>query len=72
MSYAWSNMASLNPLKAEPVNEPLSGLIVLNPDLLAADILISKGYTNIDIIELGNFQKIIYASYLPFCPSSAL
>jgi hypothetical protein len=45
--------------EAQPINEPISGLIVLNPDLLAADILISKGYAAIGTIEVNRIMALL-------------
>lgn len=44
---------------AQPINEPVSGLIVLNPDLLAADILVSKGYAAIGTIEVNRVMALL-------------
>ena len=44
---------------AQQFNNPISGLIVLNPDLLAADILISKGYTAIGSIEVNRIMALL-------------
>ncbi len=44
---------------AHPVNNPMSGLIILNPDLLAADILISKGFSAIGTIEVNRIMALL-------------
>ena len=63
--------------------EPLKFARIINtPDQMVGAKILKAGYKRlgipIEIVEmlgkraLGNFQKIIYASCLPFCPSSTL